>query len=247
MQPFPLSKNNNAEGQDPGFKAVFYISDGFSERKIVDDKIMIYDHAVAVINGFVDANHKAGYSVVSSKLGIDFSDDIGIDPDNKYSLFDKIKNVKFRAYYYIYEGNLIPKMHLNAIRKLANVAGGIRLYRNGFRVLPYGEPGDDWLSLDMSTRRRSILPTHTNISFFGFVEIENQEQDLFIPAKNVNGALNGDTVRVSIIKPKEGNRKAEAKIIKIVKNMEKIFFFIEISPKICYYVLDMILLYHNTL
>ena len=52
---------------------------------------------------------------------------------------------------------------------------------------------------------------------FGFVEIENQEQDLFIPAKNVNGALNGDTVRVSIIKPKEGNRKAEAKIIKIVK------------------------------
>ena len=52
---------------------------------------------------------------------------------------------------------------------------------------------------------------------YGFVEIENQEQDLFIPAKNVNGALNGDTVRVSIIKPKEGNRKAEAKIIKIVK------------------------------
>ena len=52
---------------------------------------------------------------------------------------------------------------------------------------------------------------------FGFVEIENLEQDLFIPAKNVNGALNGDTVRVSIIKPKEGNRKAEAKIIKIVK------------------------------
>ena len=91
-------------------------------------------------------------------------------------LFDKIKNVKFRAYYYIYEGNLIPKMHLNAIRKLANVAGGIRLYRNGFRVLPYGEPGDDWLSLDMSTRRRSILPTHTNISFFGFVEIENEKQ-----------------------------------------------------------------------
>ena len=52
---------------------------------------------------------------------------------------------------------------------------------------------------------------------FGFVEVENLEQDLFVPAKNVNGALNGDTVRVSIIKPKEGNRKAEAKIIKIVK------------------------------
>lgn len=52
---------------------------------------------------------------------------------------------------------------------------------------------------------------------FGFVEVEGQEEDFFIPAKSVNGALNGDTVRVSIIKQKEGTRKAEAKIIKIVK------------------------------
>ncbi len=52
---------------------------------------------------------------------------------------------------------------------------------------------------------------------FGFVEIEGQEEDFFIPAKNVNGALNGDTVRVSIMKPKQGTRRAEAKIIKIIK------------------------------
>ena len=52
---------------------------------------------------------------------------------------------------------------------------------------------------------------------FGFVEIENQEEDLFVPAKHVNGALNGDTVRVSITKPKEGTKKAEVKVIKIIK------------------------------
>lgn len=52
---------------------------------------------------------------------------------------------------------------------------------------------------------------------FGFVEVENQEEDFFIPAKSVNGALNGDTVYVSIIKQKEGTKRAEAKIIKIVK------------------------------
>ena len=52
---------------------------------------------------------------------------------------------------------------------------------------------------------------------FGFVEIEGQEEDFFIPAKNVNGALNGDSVRVSIMKPKQGTRRAEAKIIKIIK------------------------------
>ena len=52
---------------------------------------------------------------------------------------------------------------------------------------------------------------------FGFVEVEGQEEDFFIPANSTNGALNGDTVHVSIIKQKEGNRRAEAKIIKIVK------------------------------
>ena len=52
---------------------------------------------------------------------------------------------------------------------------------------------------------------------FGFVEIEEQEEDFFIPAKSVNGALNGDIVRVSVIKKKEGTKKAEAKVIKIVK------------------------------
>jgi len=51
---------------------------------------------------------------------------------------------------------------------------------------------------------------------FGFVEIEGESEDLFIPTKSTNGALNGDTVRVSIIKKKEGTKKAEAKVIKIV-------------------------------
>lgn len=31
---------------------------------------------------------------------------------------------------------------------IAAWAGGVMLYRNGFRVLPYGEPDDDWLELD---------------------------------------------------------------------------------------------------
>lgn len=37
----------------------------------------------------------------------------------------------------------------NETRELiAAWSGGIMLYRNGFRVLPYGEPDDDWLELD---------------------------------------------------------------------------------------------------
>lgn len=52
---------------------------------------------------------------------------------------------------------------------------------------------------------------------FGFVEIEDREEDLFIPQNSVNGALNGDTVQVIVYKQKEGTKKAEAKVVRIVK------------------------------
>lgn len=38
MQPFPLSNENKETNTDPGFKTSFYISDGNTTRKIVDEK-----------------------------------------------------------------------------------------------------------------------------------------------------------------------------------------------------------------
>jgi signal transduction histidine kinase len=40
-------------------------------------------------------------------------------------------------------------------RAWASRAAGIRLFVEGFRVLPYGEPGNDWLSLDYDYARRT--------------------------------------------------------------------------------------------
>jgi len=51
------------------------------------------------------------------------------------------------------------------------------LYRNGFRVLPYGEPNNDWLGLDASVRKRIILPVHGNNNFIGFVEIDDENDN----------------------------------------------------------------------
>lgn len=177
MQPFPLTITSSEQNSDPGFTTTFRIKDGNIVKNIADDKIMVYDHAIAVIDGCVDDDHCGTYQVKSQKLNIDFSDTIGSDPDNKESRFEHIRNIKFRAYYFIYDSELVPKMYLTSIKRLAQTSGGIRLYRNGFRVLPYGEPGNDWLSFDKSTRQRSILPTHTNLSFFGFVEINNNSGD----------------------------------------------------------------------
>jgi len=46
-----------------------------------------------------------------------------------------------------------------AVKSWAEAASGIRIYMEGFRVLPYGERSDDWLDIAAdSTRRSSRLP-----------------------------------------------------------------------------------------
>ena len=51
---------------------------------------------------------------------------------------------------------------------------------------------------------------------FGFITFEDEEkEDIFVPSKSVNG--DGDTVQFLIYKQKQGNKKAEAKIVKVLK------------------------------
>ena len=189
MQPISLSSENILTTEDPGFTAKFLIEENGIQIPLIDSSRDITKYAIGEFTGEINSSHLGSYKVKSDRLGIDFSGQIGMDPDDVNSPFSAIKNIKYKAYYFIYDTALIPKQHLNAIRKLANLSAGIKLYRNGFRVLPYGEPGDDWLSFDMSSRRRSILPTHTNLSFFGFVEITDDSGD-FEETSSREGLLN---------------------------------------------------------
>ena len=51
---------------------------------------------------------------------------------------------------------------------------------------------------------------------FGFVMIEGETDDIFIPEKETNGALHGDTVEILLTASPEGKRK-EGKIVKIAE------------------------------
>lgn len=183
IQPFPLSKSENIEEEeneeivDPGFKSIFKKVEGLKKIVIADESSMIYDHALAEIDGWIDDNGLGIYSISSKQLNMEELGEIGSDPDDMTVPFSQLKKVRFKAYYYIYGVGLIPKMHETSIRKLSKTSGGIRLYRNGFRVLPYGEFGDDWLNLDKSVTRRTILPVHNNTNFFGFVELTDTNKD----------------------------------------------------------------------
>ena len=53
---------------------------------------------------------------------------------------------------------------------------------------------------------------------FGFVEFpEEEKEDIFVPAQFVGNALNGDTVEIKIVKEKSEGKRAEAKILKVLK------------------------------
>ncbi|MBU3112086.1 ribonuclease R [Clostridium lacusfryxellense] len=56
---------------------------------------------------------------------------------------------------------------------------------------------------------------------FGFVIAEVERPDVFIPADNVNGAMNGDKVLARILKEENGGKKCEGEIAKVIERSNK--------------------------
>ena len=176
IQPFPLSEKEIEESQDNDEEELVDI--GFDIKcyrdniAVADAQTMFFEHALAEIQGEVDESGNGYWEIKNSKV-----DAITENPQKLENQYESLKGVKFRAYYFIYNINMIPKQAESYISSISNERGGIRLYRNGFRVLPFGEKNNDWLGLDASVRKRQILPVHSNTNFFGFVEISDDNEE----------------------------------------------------------------------
>ena len=51
---------------------------------------------------------------------------------------------------------------------------------------------------------------------FGFVTVEGEDEDIFIPESQVNGAFHGDTVQVALTRAEGHGRRREGQITKIL-------------------------------
>jgi signal transduction histidine kinase len=175
IQPYPLSKESKKKKNDPGFKATFCRISGNSEWIVADEKVMILNYAVATIEADVDHDGYGHWSFKSTRLNLkEESNPINpSDKENGDQPYPRLRNIKLKVHYFIQLSEFIPSQLLVSVRETLRVKGGIRVYRNGFRVLPYGEMFNDWLRLDASTRAREILPAHANNSFIGFVELKD--------------------------------------------------------------------------
>lgn len=199
IQPFSLAKTNTQtpSHSDPGFHADIYRRDGETLIPIADEATQIYEHAVAEIDAEVDSEGRGKWSIKSRRFPqIDETFiPIGTNPEDPSEPFQYLQDVSLKAYYFIYQAGLIPSMMDGTIRRVADERGGIRLYRNGFRVLPYGERRDDWLGLDKVYGRRQILPPIANQNFFGFVEAIDPEGKKFEETASREGLIETEAVR----------------------------------------------------
>ena len=193
-QPFPLSEQHEENDRDPGFKARLYREEEGDLELVADEETEVYEHSLAKIEGEVDNEGRAVWSLTSERL--DFAEeDLIMEPEGGKNRFHEIKGVSFEIHYFIYKKDLVPYGYLTTLRELGREKGGVRIYRNGFRVLPYGESGDDWLRLDEEYRRRRILPPITTDHFFGFVEIEDRWGDKFEEKSSREGLIENDAFR----------------------------------------------------
>lgn len=170
---------------DPGFKVRINgkLGDEVTKELSIDKKFL--DHRLAVITGSVDEDGKRKYYVTSDKLN--FKD--STEAENGCLLTGPLA---FEASYFIYRSEIISGISLRQAHQMGEKYGGIRIYRNGFRVLPYGEQRDDWLKLTYDTARRNILVPANNFNFFGFVEISSQENILLEETSSREGLVENE-------------------------------------------------------
>lgn len=189
LQPFPLDQNPKSD-IDPGFNINIYREEISEDTKFIGGIDAIYDLALAEINAEVGADQIGRWSMSSSRLNVNeaFS---SIDTEKK-TLYPHLQGVHIRAYYYIYDSALFPPRSMKYYQTMAREYGGIRVYKNGFRVLPYGTRDNDWLGLDESVTQRTILAPHQNLNFFGFVEIQGSLLNQFEETASREGLIENE-------------------------------------------------------
>ena len=184
QQPFPVAPVARVPAADPGF-SVRFLREGAlfrDETLVADFQTEILDHLHAIIELKVEDDGRASWRIAKNRFGSE-RDWTPIHHEHRDSRnpprYTHLKNAWMKAYYAIIDPGLLPSLVYSRLRDVLVDEGGVRLYRNGFRVVPYGEPNDDWLQLDESYAKRSTLAPHGNRNFFGVIEIQDSKGERF--------------------------------------------------------------------
>lgn len=137
--------------------------------------------------------HKEDRSV--SVFSATYEDRVGTNkkfPDeisNKYIC----GNLQITLYYFLRDSSLkFDGLKANEAKEVLNTFCGVKIYRDGFRVRPYGEEGNDWLLLDSSKIKDPHSYRVGNNQVIGVVNINSDDNPLLIDSTNREGMIENE-------------------------------------------------------
>lgn len=174
----PIGASHSGGSDDPGFTVRFWVSgEEFSDSEAVADvQSEILDYALARIDAHIDETGSVQWRIDDRtgafSEGWQYLNDAKGQPRRASYLRKCVLSVN----YFVLGKDMLPRNAYRPVREFLSRNGGIRVYRNGHRVPPYGEPDDDWLQLDeIYSRRSTNLAPIANRNFFGHVSISDME------------------------------------------------------------------------
>lgn len=208
----PHLRISRSNSKDPGFEVELQLPAEFSEYSRRVEQPIILRHPHYLIAGKIDSDGRYDLSYRIFSRGIDERNKgqlVRINTGNgKYEIRDFnekelfAKNMtedirslecgpidlEIRVWDRDDLGNVLQMTSstITDVRRDLDAVAGINIYRDGFRVLPYGEPQDDWLRLDL---RRVQNPTMrlSNNQIYGVVHISAESNPLLHDQTNREG------------------------------------------------------------
>ncbi len=107
---------------------------------------------------------------------------------------------------------ICDKLNLNTAGELKKLLDDLRILEEGYTV--YRSNKDKYMLFENSHLLKGRLSV--NKKGFGFVIVDGRDEDIYIDAKNMNGALNNDLVVVEELKGQKG-KKTEGRVVKVLK------------------------------
>ena len=107
---------------------------------------------------------------------------------------------------------ICDKLNLNTAGELKKLLDNLRILEEGYTV--YRSNKDKYMLFENSHLLKGRL--RVNKKGFGFVIVDGRDEDIYIDAKNMNGALNNDLVVVEELKGQNG-KKTEGRVVKVLK------------------------------
>lgn len=183
--------------EDKSFEVNFYRkkSENSAKVAIADPQLMILNRSLATFSGYINEKGFGSCELVTKEFN--FNNKKESLRENFFSKKEpyyllKGSSIVFKVYYFIggdrnsYYG--ITKLELKTILKHLDSNGGVKLYRNGFRVPKYGELKNDWLNIQKQSRIGNGIPFNNN-RLLGFVQIIDAEGLIFEESAGREGLI----------------------------------------------------------